>query len=501
MKSGNAWSHRLVVAFSASALVLSGVAWSQRQEAAAVPPIKSANELSMSFRQVAAEVLPSVVSISTKTKAREMPMENNPLMEENSPFRDLFKNDPRFREFFGNPGSRRRMMPQQHGMGSGFIIDASGIIMTNNHVVRDADEVVVKLHDGREFTATDIKTDPRTDVAILRIEGASGLKAAKFGDSTQMDIGDWVLAVGSPFGYEMSVTAGIISAKGRGIGAVMREDFIQTDAAINPGNSGGPLVNLNGEVIGVNTAISSRSGGYDGIGFAIPIQIAGWVSDQLVKSGSVLRGYLGIQNAPIDEELAKQFNVTAREGVIVRNVFPKSPADKAGLEPGDVILSVNGEKIVDPKQLQQVVERLDIGKPSHFQILREGKPQELAVTIEQMPADFGMAKHSEEPEEKSEQKFDNLGLELQDLTAELAKQLDLGELKGVVVVGVKEGSPAATYGVRQGDVIEKVGTTPVATVAEFEAAEQKLSLKDGIVLHIRTAEGKRFIIVKDDSEE
>lgn len=500
-KVSSSLSQSLVVAFSAGALIVSGITWSQHQEAAAVAPIKSAQDLSMSFRHVAAEVLPSVVSISTKTKMREVAGDGNPQLNDDFPFREFFRNDPRFKEFFNNPGQgMRRRVPQQQGMGSGFIIDASGIIMTNNHVVRDADEVVVTLHDGQKFVAHDIKTDPRTDVAILRIEGAKGLKAAKLGDSHAMEVGDWVLAVGSPFGYDLTVTAGIISAKGRGIGAVEREDFLQTDAAINPGNSGGPLLNLDGEVIGVNTAISSRSGGYDGIGFAIPIHIAGWVGDQLMKTGNVKRGYLGIKNAPINDELAKKFNVNAREGVIVAEVFPGSPADKAGLEPGDVILSVHGKKIADPKALQQLIERLDTGKSYGMHVIRDGKPKELKVTIEEMPSDFGVAKRDNESQSPQEKKFNDLGLELKALTPDLAKQLSLPASKGVIVTGVKEGSPAAAAGVREGDVIEKVGTVAVSTVDEFTEAVKQHSLKDGIVLHLRTAEGKRFVIVKDESE-
>jgi serine protease Do len=493
-------SQTLVVAFSVAALVVSGITWSQRQEAAAVAPVQKAHDLSVAFRQVAAEVLPSVVSIQTRTKPRELPADESPFFDDDFPFRDFFRNDPRLREFFRGPGLRRRI-PQQEGMGSGFIIDSSGVIMTNNHVVRGADEVIVTLQDGRKFVAKDIKTDPRTDVAIVRIEGADNLKPVRLGDSQQVQVGDWVLAVGNPFGFDLSVTAGIISAKGRGIGAVQREDFLQTDAAMNPGNSGGPLLNLDGEVIGVNTAISSRSGGYDGIGFAVPIHIAGWVGEQLVKTGSVKRGYLGIRNAPVNDDLAKKFKVNAREGVIVVDVFPGSPADKAGLEPGDVILSVNGKKIADPKQLQEIIERLDIGKAYTMHVNRGGKGVDLKVTVEEMPADFGLARRDGEPRSPSGKAFNDLGLELQSLTPELSKQFGFGTAKGVVVVGVKEDSPAAFAGIKQGDLIEKVGNTPVATVEEFEAAAKELSLKDGIVLHLRTAEGRRFVIVRASDED
>jgi serine protease Do len=497
----HAWNQTLIVAFSAGALVVSGITWSQRQEAAAVGPLKSAQDLSVSFRHVAKEVTPSVVSIATKSKQREVTMQENPFLDENSPFGDFFRNDPRFKDLFrSNPGLKRRI-PQQQGMGSGFVIDESGVIMTNNHVVRDADEVVVTLHDGQKFIAKDIKTDPRTDVAILRIEGAKNLKAAKLGNSHDMEVGDWVVAVGSPFGYDLTVTAGIISAKGRGIGAVEREDFLQTDAAINPGNSGGPLLNLDGEVIGINTAISSRSGGYEGIGFAIPIHIAGWVGDQLAKTGSVKRGYLGIRNGPVTDELAKTFNVNAREGVIVGAVLADSPAERAGLEPNDVILSINGKKVNDPKEIQQLVERLDTGKPYAMHIIRDGKPKELTVTIEEMPENFGAPKQGGESQSPSGKKFNDLGLELRALTADLAKQLGFKTDKGVVVTGVKEDGPAAQAGVRQGDLIEKVGTVAVSTVEDFQNAVKEHSLKDGIVLHLRTEEGKRFVIVKDVDEE
>ncbi len=493
----------LVVAFSAAALVATGVMWSQQQQAVAVAPTKSAQEMSNSFRQVSADVLPSVVSIRTKGKVASGLQEDAlPFNDENSPFKDFFKNDPRFREFFEQQNRiRPRRAPQQRGMGSGFVIDASGVIMTNNHVVKDADEVIVTLNDGREFPAKDIKTDPRTDVAILRIEGASNLKAIKLGDSQKMEVGDWVLAAGSPFGYDMTVTAGIISAKGRSIGAVEREDFLQTDAAINPGNSGGPLVNLDGEVIGINTAISSRSGGYDGIGFAIPIHIAGWVGDQLVKSGHVHRGYLGLRYGAIDDNLAKQFNVAAREGVIVRDVLPKSPAEKAGLEPGDVILSVNGKKITDRHALQQIIERLETGKPYLMDIVRDGKAKELSVTVEEMPNDFGQARTEPESKAPAERTFDNMGLELQALTPDLAKQFGFGSAQGLVVTGVKNDSPAADAGIKQGDLIEKVGTKVVNSQKEFEDAVKELSLKDGIVLHLRTVEGKRFVIVKEHADE
>ncbi|MEK6263127.1 MAG: trypsin-like peptidase domain-containing protein, partial [Planctomycetota bacterium] len=345
MWTSTRWRQNAMVMLAGSALVVSAMSWSQRHEAVAVPPLPNAQDLSVAFRTVAAEAVPSIVSIETTTKARQVQGRGQQIQEGDIPpsFRQFFQNDPQLEELFKNRG-RGRAIPQQRGMGSGFIIDASGVILTNNHVVKGADEVKVRLHDGREFIARDVKTDPRTDVAIVRIE-ASGLKAIKLGDSHAMQVGDWVLAIGSPFGLDTSVTAGIISAKGRNNKITDRADFLQTDAAINPGNSGGPLVNLHGEVIGINTAIATESGGYDGIGFAIPTHIAGWVSQQLMASGEVKRGYIGTQIQAVDANIAKQFNVKVRDGALVRSVMPKSPAEKAGLEPGDVILKLNGQAI------------------------------------------------------------------------------------------------------------------------------------------------------------
>lgn len=475
--------------------------WGARHEVVAVPSaqeVRQAEDLSVVFRKIAAETTPSIVSIETSTKAR--PAEGNGLPDEEfSPFREFFRNDPQFQEFFRNP--RRRMMtPRQQGAGSGFIIDSAGIIMTNNHVVNGADVVRVRLSDGREFVARDIKTDPRSDVAIIRIDGAGPLKALRLGDSRKTEVGDWVLAFGTPFGLEMTVTQGIISGKGRSrFGQIAeREDFLQTDAAINPGNSGGPLVNLYGEVIGINTAIASASGGYDGIGFAVPTHIAGWVGEQLVKNGAVRRGYLGTSIAAVDNDTAKQFNVGVREGAIVRGVTPKSPAEKAGIEPGDVIVSLNGEKVSDPTALQGIVERLTIDKSYPLVVIRSGAKKTLDVRIEEMPKDFTAARNARSRTEQPSSSFDEWGLQLRPLTKELARQLGVDLTGGVVVTNVKDDSLASQAGITTGDVIERVGNTPVATVEDFKKAVEALSLKDGIVLHLRGEGGKRYVILKSE---
>jgi serine protease Do len=314
-----------------------------------------------------------------------------------------------------------------------------------------------------------------------------------------MEVGDWVLAFGSPFGLEMTVTQGIISGKGRTRSGRIadREDFLQTDAAINPGNSGGPLVNLKGEVIGINTAIASASGGYDGIGFAIPTHIASWVGEQLSKNGEVKRGYLGTSIATVDADTAKQFGVNVREGVIVKSVMPNSPAEKSGLEPGDVILKLDGQPVPDAPTLQGLVEQLTIGKSYPLEVIRDGKRTTLTVGVEAMPAKFSTRGESSREATPKAVSYDDLGLQVSPLTKDLAKQLDLSaNVTGVVVTGVKEDSAAANAGVQNGDVVERVGNTPVKTVEEFRKAVDAASLKDGVVLHLRNAEGKRYVIVK-----
>ena len=495
MAMNGRWRQNVLVILAGSALVVSAVNWAQRHEAVAVPPLPNAQDLSVAFRSAAAEALPSIVSIQTTINAKRAPGRGQQLLDDEipAPLRQFFQNDPRMEELFQNKG-RPRAIPQQHGMGSGFIIDASGVILTNNHVVKGADEVKVTLNDGREFIAKDVKTDPRTDVAIVRIE-ATDLKAIKLGDSHAMQVGDWVLAIGSPFGLDMSVTAGIISAKGRNNKITDRADFLQTDAAINPGNSGGPLINLRGEVIGINTAIATESGGYDGIGFAIPTHIAGWVSQQLMTAGEVKRGYIGTQIQPVDANIAKQFHVKVREGALVRLVMPNSPAEKAGVEPGDVILKLNGQGITDPASLQGAVEQLSVGKSYPLEIIRDGKRQTLTTTIEAMPKSFAVAESGEETDAPSDSKFDKLGLDVRTLTKDLAKQLGTTATTGVVIAGVDERNVAALSGLKSGDLIEKVGGQAITTAEEYEKALAQSSKADGLVLHIRSTNGKKFFVV------
>jgi serine protease Do len=485
---------------------LAGAAAVVAQRDGAPPPspeARHAEELSEAFRNAARGALPSIVSIETRGKSVQMTRGFNlPFDEEDSPLPELFRNDPQLRQFFRR--LPQQQMPPTRGMGSGFIIDPAGVIMTNAHVVADAEEVTVRLHDGREFIATDVKTDPKSDVAILRIEGAGDLKAIPLGDSDAVEIADWVLAIGSPFQLELTVTAGIISAKGRGPGIADREDFLQTDAAINPGNSGGPLLNLRGEVIGLNTAISTRSGGYDGVGFAIPVNMAKWVSNQLIEKGEVSRAYLGVSIQPVDTRLSRQFDVPVGQGTIVNQVMPESPAEDAGLKLGDVIVDFAGEKVTSPRHLQGIVERLDVDKPYKMTILRGGERQQINVTLRQMPQNYSTRAllDGEEaqpaPPEPEESKFDDLGIEAQELTPAIGQRLGVGrDVRGVVVTSVESNSPAERAGLRTGDVISKVGTQDVATVDEFQEALDGSSLEDGVLLFVRTGNVGRFLVVEE----
>jgi serine protease Do len=350
-----------------------------------------ARQLSEAFRASASRVLPSVVAIESRSVASGT-IDNMPFGEENpfegTPFEDFFKSTPLTPEFrHGQPEVHREIV----GIGSGFIIDPSGIILTNNHVVEGSGQVTVRLNDKRVFKATDVKSDPRSDLAIIRVKGAGKLIAAQFGDSDQMQVGDWVLALGQPFGLESTVTAGIISATHRDIGISTREHFFQTDAAINPGNSGGPLVNLSGEVIAISTAISTRSGGNEGIGFAVPSNLARWVSRQLIASGSVRRAYLGVGIQSLTPELAEQFGVQPHQGALITRVFPDTPAAKMGLRSGDIVTAVDGTPVATAQDLQLMVEEIAFGKTHQVTIVRESKTLTFTYQPEVEPKNFGVS--------------------------------------------------------------------------------------------------------------
>ncbi|MDD3470695.1 MAG: Do family serine endopeptidase [Thermoguttaceae bacterium] len=467
--------------------------------------IAYAKDLSRAFRETAGRVLPSVVTIrgefglespssadgSVDGSDSQVPNRRQPSIEEMIP--------PEFRPFFRNPGmgdfgNQIPNMPrggrQGYSVGSGVVIDESGIILTNNHVVSDADKLIVTFDDGTEYTATDIKCDPQTDLAIVRIEGAKDLVAAPLGDSDQVEVGDWVLALGNPFGrLSGSVTAGIVSAKDRSIGVADRESFIQTDAAINPGNSGGPLVNLAGEVIGINTAISSTTGNFAGVGLAIPSNSAKWVVEQLKSTGSVKRAYLGVEIRQLPSAIASEHGLKPHDGVLVGRISADSPAAKAGVEPDDIILSFDGKKIDSPDQLQAIVERAEAGKSYPMEVLRDQDRLTLNVEPLERPESFTRHPENLSNSPKSEgADFGDLGISVQTLTPELAKQLGADVEAGVVVSAVQPGSTAELAGIQTGSIILEANRQPVKTAEEFSEIVKK-SEKKKVMLKIWSEEG------------
>jgi len=444
--------------------------------------IESLRQTGRAFRNVAKKVSPAVVFIKVEKEAE--------VSSQELPFGDEF-----FRRFFGAPPNmphQRRQAPRKHravGQGSGFIISPDGLIMTNNHVVGDADEVVVRLLDGREFKAETIGTDPATDVAIIKID-ASDLPFLRLGDSDKLEVGDWVLAVGNPFGLSHTLTAGIVSAKGRsGMGLNDYENFIQTDAAINPGNSGGPLVDLDGRVVGMNTAIFSRSGGYMGIGFAIPINMAKQIRDQLVKHGKVTRGRLGVYIQDLTRELADSFGLDKNKGILVAQVIKDSPAEKAGLKRGDVITELEGHPVGKVAEFRNKIALTTPGTSLTLTIVRGGDEQKIKVVIGELETD---AKGRPTPAST----IKRYGLQLQQLTEPLAEQLGYQGEQGVLVAGVEDGSAAEEAGIQKGDLIQEVNRIPVNSPAEVKAALKKTRKGGAALLLVRHGEATRYLALK-----
>ena len=444
--------------------------------------IAQANNLSRAFRAAAKSVIPTVVTVRTTTHANasggDSPFEGSPL-----------------EDLFGAPNRRHPAVPLP-GMGSGVII-GEGLILTNNHVVDGADEVTVDLADGRRLPVSEIKTDPQTDLAVLVIKSDEPLPIAKLGDSDKLDIGDWVIAVGNPFELEQTVSAGIISAKGRSLGSVERARFLQTDAAINPGNSGGPLVNLSGEVVGINTAIFSRSGGYQGIGFAIPINLAKWVTPQLAKDGSVRRAYLGVGIGEIEPEQSEELGVAPNQGVLVRNIVADSPAAKAGLRVDDVIISFDNQLVGRVAELQEIVERSGAGSKHDVKVLRGKEPLELEVVVEAMPEDLGRTARvwTGAPAFHRDEK---LGLTVMELNDYMAGQLGYKGKKGVLVMDIDKSRPAGRKGVKEGMLILEVNGKAVSSVKGFVEATEDVSLEDGVSMKVLSAAGSRTIELKSN---
>ncbi|MEM6533842.1 MAG: DegQ family serine endoprotease [Myxococcota bacterium] len=407
---------------------------------------------------VAERVVPSVVNVSTEKVAKRT--------RQRGPF-----NDPFFRQFFGD---RFRQMPQERreqSLGSGVIVDDSGVILTNNHVIDGASTIRVTLSDGREFEAEKVGTDPESDIGVLKLkEEVADLEALSFGNADSLRLGDIVLAVGNPFGVGQTVTMGIVSAKGRAnVGIVDYEDFIQTDAAINPGNSGGALVNSRGELVGINTAILSRSGGYQGIGFAIPSNMAKQIMDSLLTDGTVSRGFLGISIQNVDRNLAEAMGLEDTRGVLVGGVNGGSPAEKGGLEAGDVIVSVDGEAVSNTGELRNAIALAGAGESVRLDIVRAQSRMTLTVQLGEKP---GAAKPAAQGRAESPDKM-SAGLTVGSLDAQTRERFRLGEgaeLGAVVVLEVERGSPAATAGIRPGDLIRKAGSIDIRKPADLKRA-------------------------------
>ncbi len=412
-----------------------------------------------SFAQVSETVAPAVVNINAVTKGARTPIEEY--------FGEEF-----FRRFFGEIPERHQM---QRSLGSGVIVDTAGIVLTNAHVVERATEIEVVTADTKKHKAKVVGVDKRTDLAVLRLTGSGPWPAANLGDSDRARVGDWVLAIGSPFGLQQTVTAGIISAKGRQIGQGPYDDFLQTDAAINPGNSGGPLVNMSGEVIGINSAIYSRIGQSAGVGFAIPSNMAKRIYTELVAKGKVTRGWLGVSIQPLTPELAKGFGLREPKGALIADVVQGSPAEKAGILAGDIITEFDKKRIDAPPDLQKVVAQTPPGRSVALKVWRDKDEKALELKIGETPEDTAELKSSNRGKAL-------LGLEVRPITPDVARQLNLRSTEGVVVVGVDDEGPAAEAGMRRGDVIREVNRQRVRSVQDWERATRDVKAGDRITV-------------------
>ncbi|GER92736.1 peptidase [hot springs metagenome] len=437
---------------------------------------KSKSELigfPQSFADLAEKTKPAVVNISTEKTIR-IP---------GSPFRHFFGPDEPFgdffRRFFDEDIPDREL--KQQSLGSGFIIDKDGYIITNNHVVEGADEIKVKLADGREFKAKVIGRDPKTDLALIKITTLfKNLPVLPLGDSDKVRVGDWVLAIGNPFGLEHTVTQGIISATGRVIGSGPYDNFLQTDAPINPGNSGGPLINLKGEVIGINTAIIASG---QGIGFAIPSNMAKSVVSQLKEKGKVVRGWIGVSVQTVTPDIAQSFGLKESKGALVGDVVSASPAEKAGIERGDVIIAFNGKDIKQMSDLPRLVAEVPVGKTVDIRVIRDGKEIDLKITVAELTEEKLMAQMPVSDE--------SLGMRVDDITAKWARQFRIKDKSGVLVIDVLSGSLADMSGIRPGDVIKEINRKPVRNLNDYEVAMKRVT-KGGSVLLLIKRGGQTF---------
>lgn len=441
------------------------------------------------FVDLAKKNSPSVVNISTKQRksVNERYRHNFriPDMPEDNPLNEFFE---RFFGQEGEDGAPREYDTQS--LGSGFVISDDGFVLTNAHVVEDADEVIVRLSDRREFVAEIVGKDNRSDVALLKID-ASGLPVVKIGSTKELEVGEWVLAIGSPFGFDHSVTSGIVSAKGRNLPNENYVPFIQTDVAINPGNSGGPLFNLDGEVVGVNSQIFSRTGGYMGLSFAIPIEMAMNVVDQLRTKGRVSRGWLGVLIQDVTRELADAFGMRHPKGALVARVLPDSPASEAGLQVGDVILKYNDEVISNSSMLPPIVGASRVDRPADLTVLRKGSEIQIRVNIGELPAEEALAS-AESPTQKRE---DILGLVVSEMSAEKQSRYGLESTEGVLVEEVHPG-PAAAAGLKEGDLIQMIAQVPVRNLADYQKQMENLPEGETVAVLVLRRSGQIFLAMR-----
>jgi len=453
--------------------------------------IETLSQLSDALSEVAGVATPSVVNISTTRVIKQT---------DQAPF-DFF-DDPFFRRFFGDQYPQHPNIPKEHkeqSLGSGVIVSEDGYIVTNNHVIEKSQEIKVLLSNKRDYKAKLIGADPKTDVAVIKIE-ATGLAALPWGDSNKLRVGEIVFAIGNPFGLNQTVTMGVIGAVGRAnVGIADYEDFIQTDAAINPGNSGGALINAKGELIGINTAIVSRTGGYQGIGFAVPSSMVKQVMESLIKYKKVVRGWLGVSIQEVTSDLAEEFGVKDLKGALVSGVMKGSPAEKAGIKQGDVILKFNGKDVEDTGHLRNMVSQSAIGTKVKVKLLRQKKEIEVEVSIAELPKKLGEAAAEEDAAESQEESNALSGVTVRELTPELAKRFGAGEGDaGVVVVKVDAGSKAFEAGIRQGDVVLQVNQKDIATIEDYKKAVARLKAKERILLLIRRKGEDLFLTVRPE---
>ena len=465
----------LVAAFVAIGTALA--IFSTRTASGAAPP---------DFADLAEKLSPTVVNVYT----------TQTVQVSSSPHQFFFPDEMEipepFKRFFGMPdmpeqAPKREM--KRTSLGSGVIVTADGYILTNNHVVENADEISVTLTTFEEYKATIVGRDPKSDVALIKIEPKADLPYVIFGDSDKLRVGEWVLAIGNPFGLQKTVTAGIVSAKGRAINNESYGNFIQTDASINPGNSGGPLFNLNGEMVGVNTAIFSRSGGNIGIGFAIPVNMAKNVFAQLKEHGKVTRGWLGVMIQQVTSDLAENFGLDRPIGALVGQVVPDSPADKAGLKAGDVIIEYNGKEVSQMSMLPAMVANTSVGEKAKLVLIRDGKKQSITVEIGKLEDDEPVIAGTETGTSKK------LGIAVQELTPKLAESLGIDETQGLIITDINAGSAAAEAGIQRGDIILEINREKVESIAQYKQALQAAQEKKSILLLIKREQNTRFVVV------